>query len=299
MEVFQIVGQTFIAFSEQVSNGNCGSNGLGAGTSSTIECNDVEIFSRIYYFVPSLPNPRGDCPPASANANLTGCQTFRGEFVLLQSIPTMAATSMHYFQVVTSDATHHFLAVAEQYGNDLASANSSIWLWNGQQFGLFQQIETNFATHFRSFTINTETFLAVTNRGCPSVDFEDDATDFARCDAAFEIGRTRIWSFDTAQNVFVLVPESSTMGTLHAYGANFQDASSSTPIDSLLIGQSAVPVAVEAFQLASFTDIFGFGALTNFIVIANFRNEITNLFDSLHPRNFFTINVAVSNVCLF
>ena len=294
-EVFDILGTTYLAISEHVSNANCGPNGLG-DSSLTPSCQNVAINSRVFVFDPSVPNPRGDCPPSSSNAVVPNCQTFAGEFVLLQSLPTSAARSMHYFTVSTSETTYRFLAVAEHRDNKLLPVNSSIWLWNGHEFGHFQDIVTDYATRFTSFTLNTDTFLAVANRGCPEIERESDGASFARCDRSSEIGRTRIWMFDTKVNQFVLVPETVTLGTLHPFGADSQAAGSDGSLESLLLGFSGVPHGIESFQLPDFSILTGFSSTpTQYLAVANYRfDQTTTNGPSFFPKNIFSVNFAVT-----
>jgi hypothetical protein len=263
----------------------------------------VEVNSHIFAFDSTVSNPRGDCPSSSSNANLTGCQDFVGAFVPFQTLPTKGARSVHHFTVQVTGATHHFLAVAEHRDNHLNSVNSSIWKWNGREFGLFQRIDSNYATDITSFTVNGDVFLVVSNRGCPEIERESDAASFARCDAQKTIGRARLWTYDPFKDAFVEFEESDTMGTLHAFGANFLDGA--TDADDALLGSSAVPHGVATYQLPTFQQSTGFGTPQPYVAIANHRLTRNDLVgacpdDDLNvchfPRNVFSVSVDVSQV---
>ena len=296
VEVFSILDMTFLAVSESLTNANCGAAGIGDG-SVPPSCQDVRVNSHVFVFDATQPNPRGDCPAPGANTVVPGCQVFAGAFVPLQTLPTQNARSMHYFSVATSDIVYHFLAVAEHRDNALQAVNSSIWLWNGREFGLFQELETEFAMRFRSFTVGTDTFIAVANRGCPEVDREPDYVSYARCDGAAIVGRTRVWMFDPAAIQFVLVNETLTSGTLHPFGADFAQLPPGEAADSVLQGYPAAPHGLAVFQLPSFSTLTGFAAPVQYLVIANHRfNFTTTDGPSLIPKNLFSANFAIAPV---
>ncbi len=303
VEAFQIQDTTFLVFAEHVSNVNCGVDGLG-DHSLTPNCQNFEINSHIFAFDSRASNPRGDCPSGSSNANITGCQTFNGQFDVHQALPTKGATGVHYFSVDVTGGTRHFLAIAENHDNNFASVNSSIWKWNGREFSLHQRIESNFATDINSFVSNNDVFLVVSNRGCPSVERQSDSQAFASCDANSQKGRARLWSYDPFQDLFVEFEESETMGTLHAYGANFLQTSSNDPEDAL-IGVGTLPTGTTTFQLPTFTTSDGFGAPKLYLAIANYRLRVTDRIGDCpnedpsicyFPRNVFSLTLDVTQV---
>jgi hypothetical protein len=82
-------------------------------------------------------------------------------FVEFQSIHTNGATDWESF-VIGPDT---FLAVANHYNGSTRNIDSKIYKWDGNEkkFDLFQPIPTNGATDWESFTIGSDTFLAVAN----------------------------------------------------------------------------------------------------------------------------------------
>ncbi|HBN08761.1 MAG TPA: hypothetical protein DD435_08975 [Cyanobacteria bacterium UBA8530] len=81
-------------------------------------------------------------------------------FVEYQSIPTMGASGMKFFEL----GGEHFLAVANNGGSGgNYLVDSKIYRWNGKQFTLFQSIPTKAALRWEFFHIGTDSFLAVAN----------------------------------------------------------------------------------------------------------------------------------------
>ena len=300
VEAFTIVDQVFIAFSEHVSNDACGPDGLGDG-SATPSCHDYEIQSHIFVFNPDARNSHGDCP-SGQTVTIPGCQSFSGQFVPLQTIYTKGARSMHYFTASTTSQTSHFLAVAEQHDNNFNSVNSSIYIWNGHDFGLFQRIETNFAASFSSFSVDHDTYLVVANRGCPEIERLSDDDALAMCDQHPTHGRARIWKYDPFKSVFTLLPETSDIGSLNAYGTNYQSADS-TNLEAAFLGPNSIPQNIETYQLPSFSQQSGFGALTQYVAVSHHRvleTDESNVCSSAdhafchHPASTFALNFNVA-----
>lgn len=250
---------TYIAFAEQVSNKQCGANGV-TGLPS---CETLVVNSHIYYFDPTEDNTAGDCGTEPA---AVGCQNFMGKFKLLQTIITSGAQSIHFFETSITGQRSYYLAVAESRSSGSSSqpAQSSIWKFNGREFGLFQKLDTNYGEDFDSFVKDRQTFLIGASRGCPVYDDEPDAI---LCNTTTNKARTRIWYFDPFNDIFVLQPETLDTGTLHVFGANFEGAATA---DDAMIGTSGQPVSVTTFAMKKFdfvtnteTDLIQYVAIGN------------------------------------
>jgi hypothetical protein len=241
----------------------------------------------VYLYNPELPNPRGDCTPAGLPV---GCQTFEGQFQLHQAIPTKGARSMHFFTLESTAQRAYFLAVAESHNNNGASAESSIWRWNGREFGRHQYLNTSFAQSFTSFKSDGRTFLVAANRGCPELD--RDPSGATNCSHRADDGGTahaKIWRYDPAADLFVQEPETLDTGTLHAL--DFEDGGLPGPDGSLPVaGPSQLTNAVASTSLTLFT---GANQEENFIflAVANARPRVTTVTaDNIFPPNFFSVS---------
>ncbi len=166
-------------------------------------------------------------------------------------------------------------------------------------WSLPEKLKTRFATRFRSFILGNETFLAVTNRGCVDIERQEHAQKTMACDATGYIGRTRIWTYNSFEDQFILVPESAQMGTLAAFGIDFQNVPTVEDVDAAVLGYPALPESIIAFQLPSFNLINGFGPLQQYLVIANSRFDVTTVLSTgLVPDNIFQIGASISQVLL-
>ena len=129
-----------------------------------------------------------------------------GKLTLHQTLQTRGAYALEYLSI----ADKHFLAVANRYDGKY-QLDSAVFQWNGQRFVVFQKIPTKEGSHFSSFTINREKYLAVTNyydgstRFIKSViykwsggkfnKFQEIATEGALGCAAFEINNVTFIAF--------------------------------------------------------------------------------------------------------
>ena len=291
VEHIEILGQHLLAFSEYVSNDAC--TGDGADDQSLFpSCWDVEIESHVFMYNTELPNPRGDCTPAGLPV---GCQNFQGEFELHQSLPTKGARSMHFFTLQSTAQRAYFLAVAESHDNSGASAQSSIWKWNGREFGRHQYLNTSFAESFSSFQAEGRTFLVASNRGCPELD-RDPSSAF-NCSYRSDNGGTahaRIWRYNADEDLFVLEPETLDTGTLHALdfaSSGSADADGSLPVQ----GPSQLTNAVAARRLTLFNSANQEETLT-FVAVANARPRVTTeTADNTFPPNFFSLSTQTTD----
>ena len=82
------------------------------------------------------------------------------KFVIAQNIPTLGATSFHFFKILPE----LFLAVTNNYNGTTHSLNSAIYKWRDDQFQRFQEIRTEDATASTTFAINNQTFIVFANR---------------------------------------------------------------------------------------------------------------------------------------
>ena len=82
------------------------------------------------------------------------------QFIVVQNIPTLGATSFNSFKIL-SDL---FLVVTNCYDGTTRSLNSVIYKRGENQFNRFQEIRTEDATASTTFPIKTETFLVFANR---------------------------------------------------------------------------------------------------------------------------------------
>ncbi|EGD82496.1 hypothetical protein PTSG_03144 [Salpingoeca rosetta] len=289
-KVFDIRGETFLAFAEYVSDKACTS--LDA-QSVFPSCWDVEISSHVFKYDPRSDNPRGDC---IAPGNPAGCQEFQGEFKPYQTLRTVGARHIEAFSVSTTGSVQHFLAVAESHDNGLETASSTIYRWNGYRFGVFQKLDTLFAEKFEFFEIEGQAHLAVTNRGCPPLERN---TSFAACGTAdsANVGRTQVYYYDVFTDEFRLLKETAELGELHAYG-------SSTNEDGALVlengGQG--PVGLAVFQLPRF-ELVRFTETVTYVAVANARILETNTVGSCpntspvlcsRPENLFRLRSTVT-----
>lgn len=292
VETFEINGQTFMGFAEHVSNADCSNSGLGDGSSTPMgvpTCQNFQVSSHLYVYDRFIDNPRGDC---KSDETVPNCESYTGEFRLLQAFETNGARKMHYFSVRTTGEVLHFLAIAEHYDD------SAIYKWNGQQFGLFQRIQTDFADDLDTFTEDTKTFLVVANRGCADIERRDEAE---MCQSTAEKGRARVYFYNPFTGEFELQDEGEQVGHLHAFGADFE---SFTEVEDALNMFTAQPVGVTAFQLPTF-DFISLGDPISYIAVANNRIKMTDEIgfcpNANHafcsaPQSMFTVATSVTEV---
>lgn len=295
--MFEISGVTFLAFAEHVDNRACTDDGLGDG-SVVPPCQTVETESHIFFFNPATSNPRGDCPLGDPTL-LPGCQNFQGEFELLQTLRTTGAKGMHFFTAETTGARKHFLAVAQQRNDEFGNVDSAIYQWNGQGFGLFQKIPTDYAESFTSFVVGKQVFLVVANRGCPEFDRDPD---FVSCTTDDDNARSQIWVYNVFDDIFVLQEETASTGQLHPFGADFD---SSSDIDEAIIGSTAYASGIAAFALPSF-NFLGLGDPVQYLAIANAKILATDTTGAFcpsfstvlchSPANLFSVTTLTTDV---
>lgn len=118
-------------------------------------------------------------------------------FYPVQQYAGFASKNWHQFTI----GERHFLALANgvtaEEGKAQASPHSWIYEWNGQEFVKFQEIPTQWAYSWESFTLDGETFLAIADHiqnsclyrwdGKRFVEFQQFAGGGGRAFAAFQI----------------------------------------------------------------------------------------------------------------
>ena len=80
------------------------------------------------------------------------------KFALYQTLPIKGVCGLEHISI----SDKHFLAVAyRRVGTH--QLDSLVFQWNGQQFVVFQKLQTKGAAHFKFFTLNREKYLTVAN----------------------------------------------------------------------------------------------------------------------------------------
>jgi hypothetical protein len=252
---FEIEDKHFLAVAEHVENSGCGLNDHQLEFEPA--CNNYEVTSSIYEYDSRAVNANGDC------TNVTeACTVFEGRFSFFQSIKTEGATYVHAFKTkVAGQSVHHFLAVAESHNNEYATAQSTIYKWNGRSFGVHQKLETFYAASIESFDEGDQTFLLVSNRGCPQT---HRPVQGLNCDSFTLQGRTRLFSYNADTLRFQPVSE-STIGSLHALGATTVNG------ETFLQGSSQWPVHATTIKLRTLPDSIALGPNITYVMVANNR----------------------------
>lgn len=180
------------------------------------------------------------------------CSGYRGQFKILQHIPTTGARAMHYFQVRTTGSVRRFLAVAQMRDDEGNSVDSDIYLFSGGKFHLFQRIPTQFASALDSYEAGDQTFLVVGNRGCPIASDIDPGPSSCPTETT---GGTTLFFFDKFSGQFVQVRGKEDAATLLRPDPDY----------------AAAPLVegVTAFQLSKSSLVNVVVGVSQFIVSAN------------------------------
>jgi len=236
---FVINGEHFLGFAVFLDDRHCNPS-LGA----TLACITVRTGSSIFKYDSEA---QVAYPPSCV-----GCDGFRGQFTQLQTIPTVGARGMHYFEVGTTGAVHHFLAIAQNRDDDMASVDSAIYLLSGGEFHLFQRIASSYASTITSYVQSGQTFLAVSNRGCPIV--SDVSDDFAGCDSASSGGVTLLY-YDQFAGRFLPAEDAS--------------GSVAKPLRPSANVVAPLPAGVLVFELPEINSVDIVVGMRQFVVVAN------------------------------
>ena len=153
----------------------------------------------------------GDIQGRKAGSMIYKMDEQTGKLTLHQTLQTRGPYGLEYFSI----ADKHFLAVANHYYVRY-QLDSAVFQWNGQRFVVFQKIPTKGGSHFSSFTINREKYIAVANyndgntystksaiykwSGGKFNKFQEIATEGAYGCAAFEINNVTFIAFANHYN---------------------------------------------------------------------------------------------------
>lgn len=183
VKYFTLNGTPYFAvaqFAEDVPGGNDGLDGGNSDTTSLIYQWDGKQFG-LFQTLPShggrdftffqigkdnylaLANLRSGNGPYNTDTFSTIYKWEGDKFKLIQNIETFAAQEWTPFQLNNKT----YLAIAnyakKENGKPNFDIDSSIYLWNGDKFNLFQSIPTHAAFTWHYFDMNNQHYLAVAN----------------------------------------------------------------------------------------------------------------------------------------
>ncbi|EDQ91768.1 uncharacterized protein MONBRDRAFT_22906 [Monosiga brevicollis MX1] len=240
--------------------------------------------------------------PASSWTDMMACYNFNqnvdiyrynpgiaaaiGSFQLIQQIPLRGPVHAHSF-IVDSPGQHTlFLWISCHLDSTWNTQPSYVYKWNGAQFGRHQVIQTSYALSAESFVIDNQTFVTVSNHGCP---FSRHPLDIDNC-TDYASGTVTAYSYNVLTDNFDSVSEAE-FGSFHPRGI----VTSGSTVTRL--GAPARPVSTRALVLADYGILTGIGDNVTYLSVANHEVIETELIGTC-PSTDYSICSSPENMFL-